>query len=300
MKPPLRFSLVQLQRFLRLAEELHFTRAAERLNVSQPLLSAQMRDLEQALGAKLFERSSRKVQLSSAGILFRDRAQRILIALEDAVAATREVASGRTEPLRIGYTDEFARSVLPELVRALKAEQGPAEIHLLPGAVPQLVRQFTQGALDLVLLCPVPPPSEGDWRLQDLPSAELVVGIGSDHPLAAAPSLKIEQIADLPFVASTIEEAGSELLADRLFAEKQLTRRIAQRACDPHLMNSLAAAGVGIILATREDFAPFPALAAVPLEPPVWLSRAAISRISDSRSLLTRAHDLLSSTGEVG
>lgn len=286
------FTLAQLQRFLVLAEELHFTRAAERLNVSQPLLSAQVRHLETVLGAALFNRSSRKVELTEAGALLRQRVQAVISSLQDALAAAREVASGQTSPIRIGHTDEFSNYLLADLIRALKEEAG-AEIQVTSGAVPHLIEALANGRLDLLLLCPVPAQVEPRWRLQALPHADLVVGIRKDHPLAAREKLTIEDIANEPFVASTVENAGSELLADRLFAEKGVRRTVAQRASDPHLMNSLAASGVGILLATAADFTPYPNLAAIPLEPPVRLSRGALSRISDGSRLLHVAHEWL-------
>ena len=288
-----RITLVQLQRFLAVAEELHFTRAATRLRVSQPLLSAQMRDLEETLGVRLFERTSRKVQLSDAGILFMKRAQAILNAARDAVAATQEVAHGRKAPIRIGYTDEFSRYIVPDLVAFLKQEAA-AVVELKPGAVPQLIAALTDGTLDLALLCPLPTSIDPGWFLQPLPDARLVVGLRNDHPLAGERSLTVEQIADQPFVASTVRESGSELFADRLFAEKSVTRRIAQRCGDPHMMNSLAAAGVGILLATRADFMPYPELAAIPLNPPVRLRRGAVSRASSQGMLLDRSREWLS------
>lgn len=289
-----RLTLLQLQRFLAVAEDLHFTRAAARLNVSQPLLSAQIRELEEVLGAKLLQRTSRKVELTEAGEALQRRAQWLLIAFQDAVAATREVANGRSLPIRIGYTDEFCRHVLPELVAALKKEDQSARIELITGAVPHLVSSIVEGSTDLALLCPLPAELDSQWRVQMLADAELVVGIRRDHPLAAEPRLTIRDLVDEPFVASTVEDSGSERLADRLFEDRSLTRRIAQRSGDPHLMNSLAAAGIGILFATEADFAPYPELAAIPLDPPVRLTRGAISRSSNQRQLLERAHELLS------
>jgi DNA-binding transcriptional LysR family regulator len=294
MFDPGRLSLLQVQRFMVVADELHFTRAAEHLNVSQPLLSAQIRELEIALGVKLFERTSRRVELSEAGAIFRRQAESLLVGIRDMVEATREAAGGRSAPMRIGYTDEFSRHVLPELVSRLKTHDISTEIHLVLGAVPQLVEAITDGSLEVALLCPMPPRRpDGSLRVRLLPDAQVVVGIRKDHPLAQKSSLTIEELSDEPFVASTIEQAGSELLADRLFAEKNLTRKIAQRCSDPHLMNGLVAAGVGILLATEADFALFSALAAIPLEPPVRITRGAIFRRTDQSSLTTRAVELL-------
>ncbi len=287
-------TVVQLQRFLAVAEDLHFTRAANRLNISQPMLSAQIRELEEVIGTQLFHRTSRKVELTEAGAVLREQAKSLLIGLQDAVAATREVGSGRNAPIRIGYTDEFSRQILPELVRILKVEDETVGIELVMGAVPQLTSDIADGSIDLGLLCPLPSHFEGAWRVQRFPDAEMVVGLRVGHPLANEASVSIEQLEDESFVASNFHNAGSERLADRLFAERSLTRRIAQRAADPHLMTNLAAAGVGILFGTEADFAPYPTLAAIPLDPPVRLTRGAVSRSSNHGRLLEKAHRLLS------
>ncbi len=153
---PFRFSLTQLHRFLTVADELHFSRAAEALGVSQPMLSRQIQDLEFAIGARLFLRTSRRVELTPAGAIFRDRVRSLLTGLRDSSVLASEVGSGRRGPIRIGYTDEFTRFLLPQLVARLKEEDRKAEIHLVLASVPQLLEQIGDASIDFALLCPMP------------------------------------------------------------------------------------------------------------------------------------------------
>ena len=84
--------LRHLRYFCVLAEELHFSRAAARLSISQPPLSVAIRQLEESIGARLFERSSREVRLTAAGVALRASAQRLLALAEDAATQTRRIA----------------------------------------------------------------------------------------------------------------------------------------------------------------------------------------------------------------
>lgn len=95
--------LRHLHYFIAVAEELHFSRAAERLHISQPPLSQQIRDLEEELGVKLFERTKRQVQLTEAGKVFLDRSYRVLAQLEQAIAATQQIGRGEVGRLAIGF-----------------------------------------------------------------------------------------------------------------------------------------------------------------------------------------------------
>src|SRR4051812_30514284 len=109
----------QLRCFVAIAEELHFRRAAERLNMTQPPLSRQIQLLEHHIGTRLLERSSRVVRLTAAGRAFFPEAARILRIAEDASFTARRVAKGEQGTLAIGFTSGSGYSLLPQLVRRL-------------------------------------------------------------------------------------------------------------------------------------------------------------------------------------
>jgi LysR family transcriptional activator of glutamate synthase operon len=228
--------------------------------------------------------------------LLSDRVQLLLNGLRDSLASARELASGQRAPLRIGYTDEFSRSVLPGLVRHLKEHEASADIRLTTGMAQELPARVSDGLIDLALLCPMPEEQpHAAWHVQLLPPAELVVGLRHEHPLALGAAVSLAQIADEPFVASAIPGAGTEILVERLLAQQGLRRKVVQTVDDPHLLNSLVASGVGILVATAEDFAPYATLRAVPLSPRVAITRGAISRSFNQSELLQRARTYIAS-----
>ena len=118
------FEISQIRCFVAVAEELHFSRAAERLNMTQPPLSRQIRLLEHHVGTQLLDRTSRSVRLTAAGRAFLPEAARILRMAEEAAATARRVAKGERGSLSIGFTAASGYGLLPRVVRLIR-EQAP-------------------------------------------------------------------------------------------------------------------------------------------------------------------------------
>jgi DNA-binding transcriptional LysR family regulator len=116
------FELVQLRCFVALAEELHFGRAAARVNMTQPPLSRQLQQLEHEVGVTLVERSSRFVRLTAAGRAFLVDARAILRSSEEAMITVRRVAQGEGGVITLGFIPATSYSLLPRLVAFLAAE----------------------------------------------------------------------------------------------------------------------------------------------------------------------------------
>ena len=108
--------LRHLHYFIAVAEELHFSRAAERLHISQPPLSQQIRSFEDELGVKLFERTKRQVQLTEAGKVFLERSYMVLAQLEQAIAVTQRIGRGEVGQLAIGFVGSATYTVLPDIL----------------------------------------------------------------------------------------------------------------------------------------------------------------------------------------
>src|SRR6516225_1473736 len=115
----IRMELRHLRYFVTVAEELNFSRAAARLRVSQPPLSRQIKDLEDEIGAPLFDRGKRKLQLTPAGDLFLREAKEILAQSERAVRATRAVGRGKSGDLTIAFLSPLGGICIPLALRAL-------------------------------------------------------------------------------------------------------------------------------------------------------------------------------------
>src|SRR5262245_46479613 len=113
--------LRHLRYFVAVAEELHFGRAAARVHIAQPPLTRQIRDLEEELGVRLFDRDRRGVELTAAGKVFLAGVRMLLEQADQAIADARRAERGEIGTLRIGYVGAVAYSGLPEIVRAFRA-----------------------------------------------------------------------------------------------------------------------------------------------------------------------------------
>ena len=153
-------TLRQLRYFEALAEHAHFGRAAEACAVSQPALSLQIRDLEQSLGAELFERSPRQVRLTPFGEEFAPRVREILRAVDelgDLARASQSWLSGR---LRIGVIPTVAPYLLPRIVGSLNRLHPGLDIHVRETLTAKLLRELAEGRLDAAIVAlPVSEPN---------------------------------------------------------------------------------------------------------------------------------------------
>lgn len=177
------FTFDQLAAFIAVAEELHFGRAAERLNMTQPPLSRQIQKLERIVGTELLERDNRKVQLTPAGLAFLDEARRLLTLAGRAPATARRIASGRSGILRIGFTAASGYSVLGPLLEQISGIVPDVDIELQELVTGEQLDGLLTGELDLGLARPPFDARTFDSRLLSLES--MVLAVPSGHPLAA-------------------------------------------------------------------------------------------------------------------
>ena len=122
--------LRRIQYFVAVAEEAHFGRAADRLQMAQPPLSQQIKALEAEMGVLLFHRTTRKVELTAAGERFLDRARQILADVDDAVTEAGQVAQGMLGRIAIGFTGSATYDLLPALVRVLRTDLPGIELDI--------------------------------------------------------------------------------------------------------------------------------------------------------------------------
>ena len=148
------FSLDQISAFVAVAEELHFGRAAERLNMTQPPLSRQIQKLERAINVKLLERDNRRVALTEAGQAFLIEARRLLALVETAGDLARRVDQGAAGTLRLGFTAASAIRTLGPLLRRLSEELPGVDVILHERVTPGQVDGLLRGELDLGLARP--------------------------------------------------------------------------------------------------------------------------------------------------
>ena len=148
------FELSQVRCFVAVAEELHFGRAAARLNMTQPPLSRQIQILERILGVKLLQRGNRLVKLTPAGQSFLTEARLILKLTESAALLARRVAEGKAGSVNIGFTAASSYSYVPELVAACRQQLPDVELILKEMVSGDQLKRLGAGEIDIGLLRP--------------------------------------------------------------------------------------------------------------------------------------------------
>lgn len=241
------FELSQLRCFVAVAEELHFSRAAERLNMTQPPLSRQIRLLEHHVGVQLLERNSRTVSLTAAGKAFFPEAARILRIAEEATFAARRAAKGEQGNLAIGFTSASGYSLLPEVVRRLRECAPGVSLTLKELVSTSQVEALNAGELDLGLLRPHPMNGELESRLIATESLMLAIPEGEAGAWPLEPALN--DLHGKPFVMySPYEARPFYLMLSERFARAGVVPDIVEHIGQVHTMLALVRAGVGAAL----------------------------------------------------
>ncbi|MCI3934488.1 LysR family transcriptional regulator [Streptomyces sp. AN091965] len=183
----------QLLYFVAVAETRHFTRAAERVHVSQPSLSQQVRALEKELGAELFSRARGNITLTDAGEALLPLARRILADADTARIEVQELAQLRRGRVRLGATPSVCTGLLPQVLRDFHDRHPGIQLLIEEGGSHDLVRHLARGALDLALVVlPLPSPSPALTTVELL-HEDLVVVSSPDAPGLGATA----RVADL-------------------------------------------------------------------------------------------------------
>jgi len=238
--------LRQLRQFVAVAEHLHFGRAALSLHISQPPLSRSIQDLEARLGAKLLERSRRKVELTPAGAWYLEEARQVLARLERAGRSVAERSSGGTGALRIGFVTIADYSVLPGLLTRYKAAQPGVSLALRELVTEAQLEALAAGDLDLGFVLPPLPPRE--FESFAVNREALVVALPAPHPLARERGpLGVRALSEEPFVMVPANLArGLSDVVLGLCARAGFAPRVAQEAVQMQTVVSLVSSGLGV------------------------------------------------------
>lgn len=190
--------LPDLHAFLTVADERSFSRAARKLHRTQPAVSQAIRRLEEELGEKLFDRSSRNGALTEAGLLLRDHASRLLRLAGEAEAAIRELQDVRRGRVVIGANEAGVHSILPVVRRFAELHPG-AQVDVRRVASRQIGAELLDRSLDFGVMTFQPPGRE----LQSVPlgADELVLLVNPAHPLARSKQVTIEQVGRQTVIA---------------------------------------------------------------------------------------------------
>ena len=239
--------LRHLRYFLALAEELHFRRAAEKLFISQPGLSRQIKQLEERLGCQLVNRESKKVRLTPAGVYLRNEVRYVLNHLDLTYRRARLLASGEEGELRIGFVGSAMQNIIPELVTRMTKQSPGIHFSLSEMANDQQIQALKTDAIDLGFLRVkrVPPPLELRPVFEDTFSLALPV----DHPIGPDNFRDMSQLADASFILFSSDY--SPLYYDQVLSiceDQGFRPRVSHRSVHANTIFRLVENGLGVAL----------------------------------------------------
>jgi DNA-binding transcriptional LysR family regulator len=239
--------LRHLRYFVAVAEELHFGRAASRLNVAQPALSQQIKQLERELGTLLLARTKRRVALTEPGRLFLAEARRTLAQAALAVEVARGAEAGEVGRLRIGYVDAALWSPLPEVIRAFRERFPRVAVTMLERPPAEQPNDIRRGDVDVAI--GPPPPAGAPVEVTPFTEETGMLALPSEHPFAAREAIAIGDLADVPWllVPARVPSRLRDLTL-RATAAAGFTPRVGQEARELNTLIALVSAGLGVTL----------------------------------------------------
>ena len=281
--------LRQLRYFVVVAEELNFTRAAERLQIAQPPLSRQIQNLEKSLGLTLLERTNRRVELTAAGQVFFSECRQILSHVDRSVRATQRAARGETGQLIVGFEGAVHNDVVLKTIRKFRNQFPDVELIVQELASGQQIQGLQKGRIELGFIEPI--LASEDVEIEPLISEPLIVALAETHPLAVHKQLTLAQLAKEVWITGRSDE-GCGLLA-RILAgcrEAGFTPNVKQETNDPQMMLSLVASGLGVTLLPSSARSFFQTgVTYRPLQPPKPEVELAIAWHPENRSPVLQA-----------
>ena len=239
--------LRQLRVFLTVASELHFSRAATRLHVSQPALSQQIRTLERALGTPLFDRSSRATELTPAGRALLEAAPRVLYEAERAQDRVTQAAVGALGSLLVGSVGTALASIAPRILRDVRARFPDLQLEVSQHDTAAQMVAIADGRLDAGLVREAAPTAA--VAVEELVSEPLLAVLPSDHALAGSATVDPGDLADVPIVLWPRPTGAAFFdIITAYCREHGFSPRIVAEGADIETQLSLVAAGIGVSL----------------------------------------------------
>ncbi|MCS3747267.1 DNA-binding transcriptional LysR family regulator [Xanthomonas arboricola] len=241
------FDLQQLRCFVAVADELHFRRAAERLNMTQPPLSRQIQLLEHSVGTALLERNSRHVRLTQAGRSLLAEARAILRMAENAGLRARRIGTGDAGSVSVGFTAGASYRFLPEAIARWRRQAPDVDLQLKEMVSLAQLDALDAGRLDIGLLRP--PIQRQGLHSRCVAREPLIAALPEDSPLAHRDSLRLQDFHGQPLVNYAPDEARYfyDLLA-QLFGARGIAPRSVQYVSQIHSVLALVRGGMGMAL----------------------------------------------------
>lgn len=245
--------LRQLQYFVAVADEGHFTRAAERLLIAQPAISQQIRRLEAELGEPLFDRDRRHVRLTAAGKTLLPHARATLAAASRAKAAVRSLSGLLTGQLTVGAFEAAPERLLATALGRFRRAHPSVEVRATEGYAAELLAAVQRGELDAAITglpdTAKPPPGV---TVTELAIEPLVLAVSPDHPLAREPGIQLARLRDEPMV-TLIGDSSQRAHIERACRKAGFEPRITAETTRLSLLWELVSQGIGIAVIPRSS-----------------------------------------------
>lgn len=199
MVPHMSVTFRQLEAFIAVAETHNFTRASERLRMAQPMVSGLIRDLETELGFRLFDRTTRRVQLTDAATEFLTDARRLTGDIEGAVRRARDIGARRRGHIKVGAPPLLAAALLPKAIRGFALSSPGVAVTVVDRSVAAIYELLTNGDIDLA----VGTFRRGEDGITRIPLVSYLFALlcPADHLLAALKHPRWSDLADVPLIA---------------------------------------------------------------------------------------------------
>lgn len=239
------FDLDQLRAFVRVAELRSFRAAADELHLSPPALSRRIEKLEERMGSRLLERSSRAVRLSAVGEAFLDRVRVVLEDLDDAVLGVRELASGHAGRLTVAAVPSAATAFLPAALARLAARHPAVRMRVLDGSLQATALAVLGGTADLGI-------GFSDTPIDGLAAEPLgrdpyVLAVPAAHAWAGRRTLRLDDLRGQPLM-SLGAGSGNRLLLERQLRQARVGLEITHEAAHVAALLGMVSAGLGCAL----------------------------------------------------
>jgi DNA-binding transcriptional LysR family regulator len=239
--------LRHLRYFIAVAEELNFSRAAERLHIAQPPLSQQIRDLETQMGVTLFDRTKRRVELTAAGQVFLEKVTQVLGQIEQAVEMAQRASRGEIGRLSLGFNSSATYSVLPTLLNAFRERCPEVILDLHEMTTQQQILHLQQQQIDAgILYLPI---ELEELEVISVLKEGMAIAIPASHPLATSERVSIRAFDRELFILPPAR-LGSGLYNQimQFFQQTEFSPIAVQEAIQLQTSISLVAGGVGVAL----------------------------------------------------
>lgn len=241
----------QLEVFQAVAETRSFTRASHRLFISQSTVSQHIRELEETLKVRLFDRNQRNVNLTKAGANLLEHCRQVFQLLMQAEKAAQTIRDPYSGKVSFGCAASTLLYHLPSVLAEYAQKYPNVDLNIMGGTIQEVASQMWAGELDLAMV--VLPLAAPELKKVPLFDESFVAVIPADHPLAAKKRLHIGDLAGEKFVLHRASQNTRKLI-DRFLFKNKVSPRVAMEIADPEAIKAMVRRGFGVTLLPASAF----------------------------------------------